>query len=454
MGNLRKAYEISDVKITFVSLVNVPANKKPFLITKQEDGKAGFQSGGRIIKADGEGHLVTGIVYEPMVADAHDNFMTEAEIEKAAHWFMKNGDKVDIQHSFQQADGLTVVESSVTKADQTIEGVAVKKGTWIMTIEVANDAVWEAIQKGALTGFSMGGIGIFNDDDVDLEEDKVEKADSVPEKLNLLERIARAMGIESAVIKGEMRDNYEKQQRLNKFWIAFSVLQDLLLKHDPWTGDPILENDADKIRYALQEFNDIIIELLATNTPEELLELRKRAPKPEEPAEQPVEKAGKKMSQANRDRLNDIARQLMDFAKEFEDEPDAAQAEDDASPSDADNTAEQEGESDVSREEIQNMIDESITKALAKHEEQQPEQPEIVVEKTEELTTETVQDMINASVEKAAEAENNLDEATVAEMIRKALAEAFKQRGLASNLEDGNAEVQKSEPVHYLHGIL
>lgn len=453
MSKLQKSYELSDVKITFVSLVDRAANKKTFLLTKQEDGKAGFQSGGRIIKADGEGHLVTGIVYEPMVADAHDNFMTEAEIEKAAHWFMKNGDKVDIQHSFQQADGLTVVESSVTKADQTIEGVAVKKGTWIMTIEVANDAVWEAIQKGALTGFSMGGIGIFNDDDVDLEDDsKVEKADSVPEKLNLLERIARAMGIESAVIKGEMRDKYEKATRFQNFWTAFEMLNGVLCKPDPWTGEPLLESDGEKIQYALQEFCDIITELLATSKADELVELRKAKPKSET---EPVEKAGKKMSQANRDRLNDIARQLMDFAKEFEDEPDAAQAEDDASPSDADNTAEQEGESDVSREEIQNMIDEAITKALAKPEEQQPEQPEVVeVEKKEELTTETVQNMIDASVEKAAEAENKLDEATVAEMIRKALAEAFKQRGLASNLEDGNAEVQKSEPVHYLHGIL
>ena len=453
MSKLKKSYELTDVKITFVSLVDKAANKKPFLLTKQEDGKAGFQSNGRIIKVDGDSHFITGIVYEPMVADAHDNFMTEAEIEKAAHWFMKNGDNVDIQHTFQQEDGLTVVESSVTKADQVIEGVEVKKGTWLMTIEVNNDAVWKAIEDGKLTGLSMGGIGVFDDTDVDLEEEKVEKAEetTVPEKLNLLERIAKALGVESAVIKGAMRDNYEKQQRIDKFWIAFNVLQGLLLNHDPWTDDPIFENDADKIRYTLQEFSDIMIELLATSEPEELLELRKAAPKPEEPAEQPVEKAGKKMSQANRDRLNAIAQQLIDFAKEFDDESDAAQTEDKAKADEPETTAEQEGEPDMSKDEVQKMIDEAVAKALAK-----PEEPETAeVEKSEELTAETVQGMIDASVEKAAEAEEKLDAATVQSMIEKALADAFKQRGLASNLDANDDNIQKNEqPTHYLHGIL
>lgn len=85
MSNVKKSIEITDAKIKFVSLVDKAANKKSFLLTKQEDDGQGFQTNGRIIKVDNESHYVTGVVYEPNVADAHDNFMTEAEIEKAAH---------------------------------------------------------------------------------------------------------------------------------------------------------------------------------------------------------------------------------------------------------------------------------------------------------------------------------------------------------------------------------
>ena len=38
--SLRKAYEITDAKIQFVSLVDKAANKRQFLIKKEEDRKS------------------------------------------------------------------------------------------------------------------------------------------------------------------------------------------------------------------------------------------------------------------------------------------------------------------------------------------------------------------------------------------------------------------------------
>ena len=74
---IAKSYEISDAKIVFVSLVDKAANKREFLITKSEGGKAEFRTYGRILKADIEKHFVTGVVYEPMVEDTDGNYMTE-----------------------------------------------------------------------------------------------------------------------------------------------------------------------------------------------------------------------------------------------------------------------------------------------------------------------------------------------------------------------------------------
>lgn len=76
---------------------------------------ANFATFGRILKADADSHFVTGIVYEPMVEDTQGNYMTEEEITKAAYWFAKNGNQVDLQHCFKKCDGAEVVESYVAK---------------------------------------------------------------------------------------------------------------------------------------------------------------------------------------------------------------------------------------------------------------------------------------------------------------------------------------------------
>lgn len=52
-----KAKEITDARISFVSLVDKAANRRPFLIVKNEDGKATFTTYGKIIKADSDSHL-------------------------------------------------------------------------------------------------------------------------------------------------------------------------------------------------------------------------------------------------------------------------------------------------------------------------------------------------------------------------------------------------------------
>ena len=466
MSNVKKSIEITDAKIKFVSLVDKAANLKTFLLTKQEaDGSQGFQTTGRIIKVDSDSHYVTGVVYEPMVADAHDNFMTEAEIEKAAHWFMKNGDKIDIQHSFEEADGLTVVESSVTKADQEIEGQPIQKGTWLMTVEVANDAVWDAIEKGEITGLSMGGVGNYATKDVELEKAET-PANDEPDKLNLLERLAKALGIESAVVKGEMRERYEKRVRAEKFWAAFDTLECILRRWDYWTDEPAYETDEAKVREALDDFNEIIVEILNDNGATITKELHDAHPaESSTDGTDVVEKAGRKMSKANKDKLNSIAQQLIEFAKEFDDEePDAAQ--EDEQDGDATDNEEKE-ETEMNEDKVQKMIDEAIQKAMKPAEEAAEQTVEKAEEATNttELNAEAVQKMIDAAIEKAIkpvekEAERPaqpeaLTADAVQKMVEEGISKAFKQRGLSTSMDDGSTgNVEKAEEQHYLHGIL
>ena len=204
MPKIAKAYAITDAKISFVSLVDKAANKKQFLITKSEDGAANFATFGRILKADADSHFVTGIVYEPMVEDTQGNYMTEEEITKAAYWFAKNGNQVDLQHCFKKCDGAEVVESYVAKCDMEIEGETIKKGTWLMTMEITDSDVWDSIQKGDITGFSMGGVGVYSEEDVELPVEKQE------EPKGLFRKLAKAMGFD-VVEKGAVKNNFKRR---------------------------------------------------------------------------------------------------------------------------------------------------------------------------------------------------------------------------------------------------
>ncbi len=268
--NVEKAFAITDAKIQFVSLVDKAANKKRFLITKAADGQATFTSFGRIVKADAENHYITGIVYEPLVEDAHGNYMTEEEITKAAYWFAKNGDSVDIQHSFEALSDAAVVENWVAKADFKIGDEAIQKGTWLMTVEVSNDEVWEAVQKGEITGFSMGGLGQYSEEDVDLES--VEKTTGAPgatgandtnEKRGVFKKLAALFGFD-VVEKGAMADTFWERSKASNFWNAFYSLEDLLYRYNRFTDKWEFEDDEATIRETLTEFTTIVQDILTT----------------------------------------------------------------------------------------------------------------------------------------------------------------------------------------------
>ena len=228
-----KAYEITDAKISFVSLVDKAANLRKFLITKEADGKASFTTCGRIVKTDAANHFVTGIVYEPLTEDSHGNYMTEEEITKACYWYSENGDKVDLQHSFEPLDGCSVVENWVAKADFNIDGEEVKKGTWLMTVKVTDGDVWKGIENGEITGLSMGGIGNYSEEDVEL--DSVSKGQKTSEKKGLLKQLGAALGF-NVVEKGAMAELYEERSKGTLFWNAFNTLQEVLYSYDSITG--------------------------------------------------------------------------------------------------------------------------------------------------------------------------------------------------------------------------
>ena len=455
MSKVQKAIEITDAKIQFVSLVDKAANKRQFLVTKAENGQAHFASEGKIVKVDADTHYITGIVYEPMTEDAHGNYMTEEEITKAAYWFAKNGDSVDLQHSFESVAGLKVVENYVAPSDLTIGDTPVMKGAWIITVECTDEAVWDAVQKGELTGFSMGGVGKYSEEDTDLTT--VSKSDSeTAEKKSLLKRLGEFFGLD-LVEKGEVLDRYNDSTKSSAFWNAMWALEDVLYRYD-WVNDRyIFLSDESAIREALEDFNRIITTILSDTSIPVI-----------KAVELPVVKAGKKMSGANKAKLDEICQALSDFKSSFEENE-----EDDE---------EDEGESitkkedhEMNRAETEGLVNETVGQAVTKALTEagiikaEPEQPAEPVQKDaapapEALTAEQVDAAVEKAVQKALVTAGLIEEkadpaapvtkADVEGIVQKALEPMLKAFKLPSNLNDKGEPVAKSDDAHYLHGIL
>ncbi len=445
MKDVKKAYELSNAKIRFVSLVDKAANKRQFLITKADGDSASFQSFGKILKADSESHFVTGIVYEPMVEDTQGEYMTAEEIEKAAHWYMKNAGDVDIQHCFVKAEGIDVVESFVAKSDMEIAGTPIKEGTWIMTMEVNDSAIWEAIEKGDITGFSMGGVASVSDEDVSLDEEDVTKT----EKRTLFQKIAKAFGYD-VVEKGRVKELYTQRIRENNFYSAWYSLENVMegYQYNAETGDITwgYTNDEKVIREALSDFNEIVVGLLANDSVTKALAKDARDAR----ENNIIEKAGKSMSKKNLDTLTGICNSLSEFLSAF------SESEDSGEDGSSENINKEEKE--MKKKEVEDLVNGAIEKALApitkqletiaKEDGEDGEagsSGEAGAEASEtseetEATSEEIEETINKAVEKAVE--------PIVQQL-----EAIKQsRALPNNLNDV-ANIEKNED-HYLHGIL
>lgn len=254
MEEILKTRQISDAHIQFVSLVDKAANKKSFLITKAEDGKANFSAYGKIVKTDPDTHYVTGIVYEPMVKDSQGDCMTADEIRKAAYWFAKNGSGIDIQHNFKKFEKAEVVESWIAPSDFEIGKEKIKKGSWLMTVEISDPDVWSAVEKGEITGFSMGGQGVYTESELSKSEGR-----------SFLKKLAKAFGFDIV----EKQEN-ESEENMTKSEITEFIKETIAEVLNTEKEKPVEEPTQKALDEETKKFiTDTIKELLPAPKKEE-----------------------------------------------------------------------------------------------------------------------------------------------------------------------------------------
>ena len=303
-------YALKDARITHISLVDKGANGKPFAIIKEE-GKEALQKDIRIAKADKAKQIVYGLVYEPDVKDAHGDTMTADEIEKAAHGFMErqNTYNIDKQHDLD-ADKGYVVESYIAPVDMDLGDQEIKKGSWVAGVKVTDADTWEQIEKGEITGFSMWGVGKREQ----IEEASSDTDDETVEKGFLLS-IAKAV---TRIIKGDVKDKYERNKQNNNFWTAWSSFESTIKRYNWQTDRYEFESDPEKAREAIQEFAEILQDILGA------ADIAKSLGKPPEV----IAKAGKKLSAARLDKLKQAYTTMTELLAEVDDQTEDEEDED------------------------------------------------------------------------------------------------------------------------------
>ena len=178
--------------IDAISLVEQPAIESDFVALKNQQIQFKTQ--------DNEKRLVMGaalIPDKPIYRKSEDEeyyvYFSKKTVRRAMELYFKNGNQANatLEHE-HTLNGLHVVESWIVEGEQDksrIYGLDVPVGTWMVSMKVENDAIWEKyVKEGSVKGFSIEG---FFTNKFELSQQKPITSD-----LELLSAIEIELGLE------------------------------------------------------------------------------------------------------------------------------------------------------------------------------------------------------------------------------------------------------------------
>lgn len=119
-----------------------------------------------IKKTDSEQQIVYGEVYAPGFPDSQGDYMTRETIQEMAYEFLRKGlvHNIDMHHT-RELTGSYVVESFIARDDDSI----FIPGSWVIGVKIPDPVVWGLVKSGELNGFSLDGIGVRVETELEME---------------------------------------------------------------------------------------------------------------------------------------------------------------------------------------------------------------------------------------------------------------------------------------------
>lgn len=145
-----------------ISIVEHPAIESDFItLSKEQEVKlAEVDSEKRILM--GPALIPNKTIFRKNGEEEYYIYFSKDTVRKASELFLTKGNqnKSTLEHSFE-LEGLSVVESWIVEGQQDKSqayGLSVPEGTWMVSMKVYNDSVWEDyVKTGRVKGFSIEG---------------------------------------------------------------------------------------------------------------------------------------------------------------------------------------------------------------------------------------------------------------------------------------------------------
>ena len=176
--------------ISAISVVSEPAIMEDFITLKAEKIK--------LAEVDKEQRIFMGAALVPNRPIPRKKekkrfyvYFSQSTVKQASELFLINGNQsqATVEHEYS-VEGLTVVESWIVEDPEMDKSKHygfenIPKGTWMVSMKINNDEVWEKAKKGEIAGYSIEGYfidrakkaapEIIEEDLKDSEDDKALK---------------------------------------------------------------------------------------------------------------------------------------------------------------------------------------------------------------------------------------------------------------------------------------
>lgn len=174
---------IEDLKqdgVFAISLVDKPAIQEDFIYLESHEIN--------LKVTNEEKRLVTGLalipnkrIYRAMKGKEFNIYFNDDTIRLASQMYMENLNlnNVTIDHE-QKVNGVSVVESWIVEDEKNdksnVYNLNATKGSWVVTMKVHNDEVWQDIKDGKYKGFSIeamfSGLESLFSNQIELSDDE------------------------------------------------------------------------------------------------------------------------------------------------------------------------------------------------------------------------------------------------------------------------------------------
>jgi len=185
--------EDDDIGVEAISVVENPAIEEDFIALKKQEYKFAEQ--------DKEKRLLVGAALVPNRPIFRKNgddqywiFFSKETVRKASQMFFKNGNQsqATLEHEVK-LDGMTVVESWIVESEKDKSrhyGLDVPVGTWMVSMKVESEAVWQDyIKDNRVRGFSIEAY--FSDRMSSRPKDKDLKEEASQEFIDTIKKILK-----------------------------------------------------------------------------------------------------------------------------------------------------------------------------------------------------------------------------------------------------------------------